>query len=78
MSEYLKKVAQHLDEESHRVESYLHPSTLAPLIIKIEEILMVNLKQSILKLVEIFINNNAAIKATRNTKKSADIVSSIL
>ncbi|CAF4381007.1 unnamed protein product, partial [Rotaria sordida] len=25
-------VTQHLDEESHRVESYSHPSTLASLI----------------------------------------------
>ncbi|CAF4093923.1 unnamed protein product, partial [Rotaria sordida] len=31
-------VAQHLDEESHRIESYLHPSTLAPLIKKVGEI----------------------------------------
>ncbi|CAF1361014.1 unnamed protein product, partial [Rotaria sordida] len=32
--EYLKKVAQLCDEEVHRVHSYLHPSTLEPLIKK--------------------------------------------
>ncbi|CAF4186424.1 unnamed protein product [Rotaria sordida] len=36
--EYLKKVAQLCDEEVHRVHSYLHPSTLEPLIKKFGEV----------------------------------------
>ncbi|CAF3662241.1 unnamed protein product [Rotaria sp. Silwood1] len=38
--EYLKKVAQRLDEEKHRVQSYLRSSTLEPLIKKVEEVLI--------------------------------------
>ncbi|CAF2832753.1 unnamed protein product [Rotaria sp. Silwood2] len=38
MSEYLKKVSPWIDEELHRVQSYLHSSTLAPLIKKLEQI----------------------------------------
>jgi cullin 1 len=41
-SEYLKKVAQWLDEEVHRVQSYLHSSTLQPLIKKVEDLLIRN------------------------------------
>jgi cullin 1 len=40
VSEYLKKVAQRLEEEVHRVQSYLHPSTLSVLIKKVEEVLI--------------------------------------
>ncbi|CAF4520663.1 unnamed protein product, partial [Rotaria sp. Silwood2] len=32
VTEYLRKVSQRLDEEVHRVQSYLHPSTLSALI----------------------------------------------
>ncbi|UJR08703.1 hypothetical protein I4U23_012960 [Adineta vaga] len=37
---YLRKVAQRLDEEIHRVQSYLHSSTLPALIKKVEEVLI--------------------------------------
>ncbi|CAF0844139.1 unnamed protein product [Adineta steineri] len=40
VTEYLRKVAQRLDEEVHRVQSYLHPSTLSVLIKKVEEVLI--------------------------------------
>jgi cullin 1 len=40
VTEYLKKVAQRLDEEVHRVQSYLHSSTLAALIKRVEEVLI--------------------------------------
>jgi len=40
VSEYLKKVAQWLDEEVHRVQSYLHPSTLQLLIKNVEDVLI--------------------------------------
>ena len=36
----LLQVSQRLDEEFHRVQSYLHPSTLAALIKKVEEVLI--------------------------------------
>ncbi|CAF3559912.1 unnamed protein product [Rotaria sp. Silwood1] len=32
------QVVQRFEEEKHRVESYLHPSTLAPLIKKVEDV----------------------------------------
>ncbi len=37
---YLERVAQRLDEEMHRVQSYLHSSTLPTLIKKMEEVLI--------------------------------------
>ncbi|CAF3953992.1 unnamed protein product [Rotaria sordida] len=40
VTEYLKKVAQRLDEEVHRTQSYLHSSTLQILIENLEEILI--------------------------------------
>lgn len=40
VTEYLRKVAQRLDEEVHRVQSYLHSSTLPALIKKVEEVLI--------------------------------------
>jgi cullin 1 len=40
VTEYLKRVARRLDEEVHRVQSYLHPSTLPALIKKVEEVLI--------------------------------------
>ncbi|UJR37526.1 hypothetical protein I4U23_030228 [Adineta vaga] len=41
VTEYLKKVvAQRLDEEVHRVQSYLHSSTLAALIKRVEDVLI--------------------------------------
>jgi hypothetical protein len=40
VTEYLRKVAQRLDEEVHRVQSYLHSSTLQPLIKKLEDVLI--------------------------------------
>ena len=40
VTEYLRKVSQRLDEEVHRVQSYLHPSTLPALIKKVEEVLI--------------------------------------
>ncbi len=40
VTEYLRKIAQRLDEEVHRVQSYLHPSTLQCLIKKIEDVLI--------------------------------------
>lgn len=33
-------MSQRLDEEVHRVQSYLHPSTLSSLIRKVEEVLI--------------------------------------
>ncbi|CAF1184120.1 unnamed protein product [Rotaria sordida] len=57
MTEYLKKVAQHLDEESHRVESYLHPSTLASLIKKVEEILIYDQLEAIYTEVKTLLHN---------------------
>ncbi|CAF4287444.1 unnamed protein product, partial [Rotaria sordida] len=56
-TEYLKKVAQHFDEESHRVESYLHPSTLAPLIKKVEEILIYDQLEAIYTEVKTLLHN---------------------
>ena len=38
--EYLKRVKQRLHEEEHLVQSYLHSSTLKPLISKVEELLI--------------------------------------
>ncbi|CAF3741694.1 unnamed protein product [Rotaria sp. Silwood1] len=40
VTEYLKKIDQRLDEEVHRVKSYLHSSTLGILIKKMEEVLI--------------------------------------
>jgi len=40
VTEYLRKVSQRLDEEVHRVQSYLHSSTLTALIKKVEEVLI--------------------------------------
>ena len=40
VTEYLKKVAQRLDEEVHRIQSYLHPSTSTALIKKVEDVLI--------------------------------------
>ncbi len=40
VTEYLRKVAQRLDEEVHRIQSYLHPSTLSALVKKVEEVLI--------------------------------------
>ncbi len=40
MTEYLGRVAQLLDEEVHRVQSYLHSSTLQPLIKRVEDVLI--------------------------------------
>jgi len=40
VTEYLRKVAQRLDEEAHRVQSYLHPSTSSALTKKVEEVLI--------------------------------------
>ncbi len=40
VTEYLKKVAQRLEEEVHRIQSYLHSSTLSALIKKVEEVLI--------------------------------------
>jgi len=40
VTEYLKKVAQRLDEEVHRVQSYLHSSTLSALIKRVEDVLI--------------------------------------
>lgn len=40
VTEYLRKVAQRLDEEVHRVQSYLHSSTLTALIKKVEDVLI--------------------------------------
>ncbi|CAF1452806.1 unnamed protein product [Rotaria sordida] len=48
---------QHLDEESHRVESYLHPSTLAPLIKKVEEILIYDQLEAIYTEVKTLLHN---------------------
>ncbi|CAF3144629.1 unnamed protein product [Rotaria sp. Silwood2] len=40
ITEYLKKVVQRLDEEVHRIQSYLHLSTLKPLVKIVEEVLI--------------------------------------
>ncbi|CAF1052602.1 unnamed protein product [Adineta ricciae] len=40
VTEYLRKVAQRLDEEVHRVQSYLHSSTLPALIKKVEDVMI--------------------------------------
>ncbi|KAH9362571.1 hypothetical protein HPB48_015515 [Haemaphysalis longicornis] len=40
VSEYVKKVEQHLDEEERRVELYLHASTLKPLVRTLWEVLI--------------------------------------
>lgn len=40
MIHIFQQVSQRLDEEVHRVQSYLHPSTLAALIKKVEEVLI--------------------------------------
>ncbi|CAF1299358.1 unnamed protein product, partial [Rotaria sordida] len=42
MIEYLKKVEQRFQVDIHRVESYLHSSTLAPLIKKLEQIFILD------------------------------------
>ncbi|CAF3711241.1 unnamed protein product [Rotaria sp. Silwood1] len=47
MSEYLKKVKQRFQEEMCRVESYLHSSTLAPLIEKLEQIFILDQLEAI-------------------------------
>jgi len=40
VTEYIRKVFQRLEEEVHRVQSYLHPSTLQPLLQKVEDVLI--------------------------------------
>jgi len=40
VTEYMRKVNQRLDEEVHRVQSYLHPPTLQPLIKTVENVLI--------------------------------------
>ncbi|CAF4909860.1 unnamed protein product [Rotaria sp. Silwood2] len=40
MTKYLKKIEQRFQEETYRVQSYLHPSTLEPLMKNLERILI--------------------------------------
>ncbi len=47
VTEYLKKVTQRLDEEEHRIQSYLHPSTTNALIEKVEEVLILDRLEAI-------------------------------
>ncbi|CAF2885200.1 unnamed protein product [Rotaria sp. Silwood2] len=42
MSEYLRKIPRWIDEELHRIESYLHSSTSAPLIKILEQIFILD------------------------------------
>ncbi|CAF4995292.1 unnamed protein product [Rotaria sp. Silwood1] len=47
INEYLKKVEQRFQKEIHRVELYLHPSTLTPLIKKLEQIFILDQLETI-------------------------------
>ncbi|CAF1000203.1 unnamed protein product [Didymodactylos carnosus] len=63
VTDYLKKVEARLNEEVHRVSSYLNPSTLNPLIKKCEDVLIRDQLETIY----------AECKALLNDEKNSDL-----
>ncbi|CAF4396440.1 unnamed protein product [Rotaria sp. Silwood2] len=57
MSEYLRKIPRWIDEELHRIESYLHSSTSAPLIKILEQIFILDQLEAIYTEAKILLHN---------------------